>query len=131
MPRAVIASGVRPTSGAPQNVIRPRTGFTSPEMVLSKVVLPAPFGPISATISPGNTRRSTSVRTLTSPKRTSRLQTSSMADHFIEIAATEIGFTDFGTFSHALRCSFCEHLAVIQYGDLVTRLHNHVHVVLD
>jgi hypothetical protein len=54
-----------------------------------------------------------------------------MADHLIEIAATEIGFTDFGTFSHPRWRTFREHLAMIQYGDPVTHFHNHIHMVLD
>jgi uncharacterized protein YheU (UPF0270 family) len=42
----------------------PLVGFTIPQMMLMRVVLPAPFGPSSAKISPGRISRSTPFRAL-------------------------------------------------------------------
>ena len=36
----------------PSSVIRPRHGRSAPAIVISSVLLPAPFAPISATVSP-------------------------------------------------------------------------------
>src|SRR5581483_4683364 len=57
--------GSAPTS-APRNSIEPAVGGTSPEMTLNNVVLPAPFGPRMARLSPCATSRSTS-RTASRP----------------------------------------------------------------
>jgi len=42
--------------------MEPCVGFKKPKIVLSTVLLPAPFGPISATISPSSTRSETPFR---------------------------------------------------------------------
>ena len=42
---------------APQKAISPFFGFTRPEMAWSVVVLPAPFAPMSVTISPSFTSK--------------------------------------------------------------------------
>src|SRR6185295_4198589 len=44
---------------SPPNRICPASGRSSPESCLMKVVLPAPFGPITACVSPGRTSKST------------------------------------------------------------------------
>src|SRR5437867_4909668 len=48
-----------------------------PDTVLIRVVLPAPFGPTSATISPRPTRRDTPSSAVAAPYRTTRSRTSS------------------------------------------------------
>ena len=47
----------------PSNRIDPEVGLTTPEMVLNKVVLPAPFGPTTETNSPFATVIETRLRT--------------------------------------------------------------------
>ena len=42
---------------SPQKEIVPASGANDPAIMLNKVVLPAPFGPITAKISPGFTSR--------------------------------------------------------------------------
>src|SRR5947207_10015394 len=56
--RAIAWAGSRVAS-TPSMVIVPALGKSAPEMVLSKVVLPEPLGPISPTISPGRSSRPT------------------------------------------------------------------------
>ena len=51
----------------PKSETAPPRARTSPETVRSSVVLPAPFAPIRATISPGSIRSETPSRTWTSP----------------------------------------------------------------
>ena len=55
MPRAVMTCGLTPVISFPWNVTPPRRGLSSPEIVRSVVVFPAPFAPISVTISPCST----------------------------------------------------------------------------
>src|SRR3954453_4498058 len=52
----------------PANAMRPASGTIRPEIWLIKVVLPAPFGPITACSSPGITSRVTSSVTRKPPK---------------------------------------------------------------
>src|SRR5215471_13579585 len=54
--RAWVAALARVTSMS-ENTIRPELGGMSPATQLKKVDLPAPFGPISPTISPSSTSR--------------------------------------------------------------------------
>ena len=60
---ATIFSVGTPTTSWPRIAISPARGRMSPMIVLSRVVLPAPFAPTIATTSPGftcsETRRST------------------------------------------------------------------------
>ncbi len=62
--RARLNSGALVTSSLKRT--SPAIGGSSPESVSSVVVLPAPFGPMSATTSPGSTLRS-SPRTTAMP----------------------------------------------------------------
>ena len=70
-PRSTIASGLMPTrsTAAPSvsSAIRPRLGVTIPVMHLISVLLPLPFEPSSATVSPSSTRIETSCSTRTEP----------------------------------------------------------------
>src|SRR5205814_8354673 len=55
MPRRAWASGPRCVTSVPENSMRPELGARSPATQLKNVDLPAPFGPISPTISPAAT----------------------------------------------------------------------------
>ncbi len=48
MPARVMSSGPKPVTGRPATVMKPRSGGNMPDSRLNAVVLPAPFGPISA-----------------------------------------------------------------------------------
>ena len=47
MPLAAMRCGLNPVTSSPPSRTRPRLGFTRPVRTLKKVVLPAPFGPIT------------------------------------------------------------------------------------
>src|SRR5947199_124843 len=51
-PCAAIRCGARPVNAAPWRVTSPLSARSMPVMMLTKVVMPAPFGPISPRISP-------------------------------------------------------------------------------
>src|SRR4051794_9293108 len=53
-----MSCGMRPSMRSPASAIRPWSIGTKPLMALNRVVLPAPLGPITATTSPAETRRS-------------------------------------------------------------------------
>src|SRR5882757_8614877 len=75
--------GSRVTS-SPPNTILPESGLSRPEIWLIKVVLPAPFGPITACNSPGRTSSVTSSVTRSPPKflvSPSMRSTASATDH--------------------------------------------------
>src|ERR1700730_17567068 len=59
--------------------MRPAVGFSTPVRRLTSVVLPAPFGPISAWRAPRSTCRETSLAATMPPKRLSRCSVASTA----------------------------------------------------
>ena len=61
------ASGTSPDRGLPSKLAEPCCGFSAPAMARSSVVLPAPFGPSVATISPVKTSSETSRIATTAP----------------------------------------------------------------
>ena len=52
MPFCEIRLGGRPVMSSPLNTMRPAVGRSTPVRQLKKVLLPAPFGPMMARISP-------------------------------------------------------------------------------
>ncbi len=67
MPRLSTASGTSPVRASPSKTTEPCWGLRAPASARSKVVLPAPFGPSAATISPGATSSDTSRTATTAP----------------------------------------------------------------
>src|SRR6266545_7463294 len=67
-----------PVSSVPASEISPLSGLRNPLMMLNRVVLPAPFGPSTPTISPGFTAMSTESSAVMPPKliETSRVSSS-------------------------------------------------------
>src|SRR6478735_4225623 len=55
--------------------MRPPSGLSAPEIWWIRVVFPAPFGPISAWISPARTSKLASSVTVSAPKRLTSLST--------------------------------------------------------
>src|SRR5689334_8694849 len=70
MPFCEMRSGGRPAMFSPLNRTRPDVGPMTPVRQLKKVLLPAPFGPMMARISPRWTSKSTLLSALRPPKRT-------------------------------------------------------------
>src|SRR5436305_5455885 len=69
MPSAARRTGPNREISAPAKRMLPASGFSSPESSLISVVLPAPFGPMTAWISPGATESDTSPVATMPPKR--------------------------------------------------------------
>jgi hypothetical protein len=55
MPLVTSSCGATLDPSTPSNSTLPTFGWSSPEIVLRVVVLPAPLAPMSVTISPGST----------------------------------------------------------------------------
>jgi hypothetical protein len=62
MPLRTISCGGVSAISSPLNLIDPVRGFVSPEIDRSVVDLPAPFAPMSVTISPSSTVREIPLR---------------------------------------------------------------------
>ena len=60
MPSATRSQAGSRVMSRPRNSTRPDVGRSRPQSMLTSVVLPAPFGPMRARISPGSIRKSTS-----------------------------------------------------------------------
>ena len=58
-PSLTIDSGALPRVGSPSNSMTPPVALTEPATALRRVDLPAPFGPMTPTISPARTSRET------------------------------------------------------------------------
>src|SRR5262245_13140572 len=79
MPRAQTRCGGRPVTSLPRNRTLPASASMKPAMHANSVVLPAPFGPISATISSFPTSSDTRSTAARPPKDLERARTSSTA----------------------------------------------------
>src|SRR6185503_16325506 len=77
MPASAIRCGLRPTSSCPCHTSWPAVGSYTPEMRLSSVVLPDPFGPKMPTMSPSSSANDMSDTAVRPPKRFVRFRTSS------------------------------------------------------
>src|SRR5215472_17461697 len=77
MPRCARSEGRWERRSSPANVIVPDTGGTTPQIVLNKVDLPAPFGPTRVTNRRSTTDSVTSVSARRPPYATERFLTSS------------------------------------------------------
>src|SRR5205085_784705 len=69
MPFCEIRLGGSPAMFSPLNRMRPAVGRSTPVRQLNKVLLPAPFGPMTARISPGSTSNETLLSAVKPPKR--------------------------------------------------------------
>ena len=71
-PRATISSGRSPSIRRPSRTISPAASRASPVIARNVVVLPAPFAPMRATMSPSSSSTDTSVMARTWSYRTER-----------------------------------------------------------
>src|SRR5262245_9437881 len=105
-PRRAIACGGRPVIEAPSSRTSPAVGGNSPVMTLISVVLPAPFGPISARISVLGSVRSTPSSATRPPKalHTERSSSTVPEERSIRCSALErfLAVVDFGRVERAL-----------------------------
>src|SRR5689334_5210366 len=93
----------------------PRRGRSSPATVFSSVLLPAPLGPSSATISPGPTVSDTADSTRMSPYAASRSRMSST--HGALLIGAEIDVDDGGVRRDRCGRSLGDLLAGAQHDD--------------
>src|SRR5262249_45144118 len=91
---------------------------------LTSVVLPAPLGPSTETISPTPTRSETSQRAGASPYATWRPAASSMG-------GSEISGHRLGVAHDLTRCAGGDHLPVVEHDEPITELQHRTHIVLD
>src|ERR1700722_11576771 len=83
MPQRHIASGGSSVIGSPENTTVPLSALKAPAITLNNVVLPDPFWPITAKISPSVTLNET-LSTATRPRNrllTSLSESSALIDH--------------------------------------------------
>ncbi len=66
-PRSARCSGDRRVTSTPSNRTTPESGVTNPLIISKAVVLPAPFGPMRPSVSPGSTESHTSSTATRSP----------------------------------------------------------------
>src|SRR6267142_4547089 len=131
-PRETIACGGTSRSDWSSSVIVPRLGWSSPEIVLSVVVLPAPLFPRRVTISPCPTSSPTALSARISPYATSIDSTLSTRPRPRSGSAlAEIGLDHARVALDFPWGALGDLLAVIQYGHPVGDFHDHAHVVLD
>ena len=76
IPFRMIRWGSIPVIGSPSNTTSPESGLSSPVMTLKSVDFPAPFGPMTARISPFATERETSWSARRPPNDFTTLRTS-------------------------------------------------------
>src|SRR5258707_308819 len=79
MPAAQILCGARPVMSRPAKATRPASGVWKPAIAANSVVLPAPLGPISPTISPSRTSSEAWSTAFRPPNDFESSRTSSMA----------------------------------------------------
>src|SRR5262247_493660 len=131
-PRETIAWGGTSRSDWSSSVMVPRDGWSSPEIVLSVVVLPAPLLPRIVTISPRPTSSPTPLSARISPYATSSDSTLSMRPRSGRgPALAEIGLDHPRVALDLSRWPLGDLLAVVQHSHAVGDLHDHAHVVLD
>ena len=68
MPRRQRAGAASAVTSSPRKSTRPAVGASSPEIRWNSVVLPAPFGPMTARSSPGSTAKLTPSTACRAPK---------------------------------------------------------------
>ncbi len=70
MPSPASLCGLSPSSRSPRQRSTPSSGSMKPQTTLNSVVLPAPFGPMTPSTSPGSTNSDTESSAVRPPKRT-------------------------------------------------------------
>src|SRR3984885_11079486 len=99
----------------------------TPEMVLNKVVLPAPLGPTTATNWPSSTSSDTSFKALSPPYAT-------LSDRIFSTfhpLPAEIGFNHRRILHHLGGSAAGDQLAMVEYAEFVDQFHHRLHRVLN
>src|SRR5579884_4313432 len=128
MPRRATRSPRMRVMSRPSNHTVPEEGRRRPPMVSSSVVLPAPLGPSSATISPLSTSRLTSLIAAIWPYST---RTRSARSSGTACLLAEIRGDDVGVAAHHVGRAAGDHPAEVEHVDVVAEGEHEVDVVLD
>src|SRR5438094_10226294 len=126
MPAAATRSGVSPVMSRPRNRTCRPAGRTRPITESSVVVLPAPLGPRTPTISPTPTSSDTPLTAATLPYRASSPSTLST-----RALPAEVGLDHARVGLDLGGRSLGDLLAEVQHGDPVGDAHHEIHRVLD
>src|SRR4051812_49931605 len=116
--------------------MRPVRGRTSPLMLRSNVVLPAPLAPSTAVMVPGSTVIETSSSARTAPYVVTTSSTCSIVHRphlggaFVDLLA-EIGLENHGVVADLGGSAGGDHPAEVENDDPAAPLHDEVHVMLD
>src|SRR5262245_50920411 len=133
MPSATRSGASTSSIRRPSNQISPRSGVSSPAMVLRSVVFPAPFAPTSATASPARTWSATPCRPTTPvPYATCASRTSSSGRALVSatISFSQIRRDHALVAGDVLGPALRQLLAAIEHHDPVGERHDHFHHVL-
>src|SRR5262245_32130422 len=137
MPSLALAAVYRLAISSPSIRIAPDIGRTSPEIARSVVVLPAPFGPSSATTSPLPTWRSrprtTAAASYPAERSSSSRTGSALIAQCLHLVGgrPEIGGDHLGVGAHLARRTDRDHLAELEHDDAVADAEHESHVVID
>src|SRR5207247_5580862 len=126
-PSVTSVSGLRPAISIERNWMLPFDGVRMPMIVLINVDLPAPFGPITVTISPLSTVPETPWRISVSPypawsSRNSRSAMASPSEVRVDYLRVRLDL---------VRDALDEAPALVHHDDPFAPLHDYVDVVLD
>src|SRR5690554_3950988 len=128
IPRCGRRDDVTDSKSCPSKVMEPAMAWTEPEIVLNRVLLPAPLGPTIATNSPSLTVMFTSLRTGTAEYPATSCLISSI---FSAPLFSQIGLNHPLVLRDGLRFANDQHSPVVQYHELVDQTHHGLHGVLD
>src|SRR5690606_33634740 len=128
IPRCARRAGGTPARSRPSKRIAPDVTGASPEIALNSVLLPAPFGPTTATSSPAPTRSDTPLSAGMRPYAT---RSSAISSIPFEPLPAEISLDHGRVARDRVRVAACEHRAVIEHDEAIDEPHHCVHRVLD
>src|SRR5690348_15431513 len=111
-----MSQGFLPVRAAEPSQICPDTGDTRPEIVRSRVVLPAPLGPTTNTASPSSMWMDSSSTALANPYRTEMLSTRSSV---LLMVTSEVGGDDGLGFGDVFRAAVIDLHAGVKDDDAV------------
>src|SRR5579863_7777989 len=127
MPRCGRLAGAIDSRSRPSKLMLPAVGRRIPDMVLNRVVLPAPLGPTMATNWPASTWIDTSLSTGRAEYPVESPSMCSMSHPFF----AEIGLDDPDVAGHLFGLAFDQHCAVIEHEEVVDQANHRLHRVLD
>ena len=134
IPLRAIDSGLRPRSDLSPKTMSPARGGTSPMIACSVVDLPAPFGPISPTISPGGYRERKPADGGDASVRDFDVASSSVRSFMSRLAHSAFAQVRGGHIqvaSNLARRSLRQSPPLVEHLDAIADVHDQRHVVID